>query len=221
MLAEELINTVVPSLQPEDSAGKALYWMDELHLSELPVIDHEAYRGLLTKAHAAVLSSETDSVAEGKLTGVGVFALPHQHFYDVLRIAEDHDIQMVAVVDEDQKFLGVVTVNDSLATFAQASTLQEPGGMLIISLAERDYSLSEIARLIESDNARILSSYVSADPREPERLKITLKINRLDLTRIVATLERFDYKIVARYQQIETTDTDKERLDMLMKYLNI
>jgi acetoin utilization protein AcuB len=221
MLAEELINVVIPTLQLEDPAEKALYWMEELRLSELPVIAQDVYQGLITRQNIEEALVEDPLVEEISLKASNIYALPQQHFYDVLRIAEDNSIQTVAIVNEDKKFLGVVTIGDTLATFAQAATQQEPGGTLVLSLKERDYSLTQLGSLIESENAKVLSLYVSADTYQPEYIKLTLKLNRMDLTRVIATLERFEYRIVAKYHHTETTDTDKERFDLLMKYLNL
>ncbi|HPI80777.1 MAG TPA: cbs domain containing protein, partial [Cyclobacteriaceae bacterium] len=96
-----------------------------------------------------------------------------------------------------------------------------PGGILILSLNFIDYSLAEISRLVEENKAKILSSIVVEDPLDNQKIKLTIKINQLDLTRIVATLERFDYKIIGRYQEDKKDFQDKDRLDMLMRYLNI
>ena len=85
----------------------------------------------------------------------------------------------------------------------------------------RDYSLSEISRLIEGEGAKILGSTIRDDGTDPQKLKLTIKINQTDLSRIVATLERFDYKIIARFQEPKVIDADKERLDILLRYLNI
>ena len=222
MIAEELINQIIPTLQPDDGIEKALYWMDELHVIELPVIEHEEYQGLILKDNInAALGHDDKSISEFPLAASNIFALPHQHFYDVLRLAEENNIQTVAIINEDKKYLGVITIYDTLATFAQKTAIQEPGGTLVLVMRERDYSLSKISSLIESEDAKILSSYVSVDNYETENIKLTLKINKRDLSRVIATLERFDYKIVAKYHQTENNEVDKERYDLLMRYLSL
>jgi hypothetical protein len=84
-----------------------------------------------------------------------------------------------------------------------------------------DYSLSEISRLIEENHAKILSSIVKEDPLDNGKLRLTLKINQVDLLRIVATLERFGYKVIGRYQETKPPAEGKERIDMLLRYLDI
>ncbi|NJO00896.1 MAG: hypothetical protein HC880_03685 [Bacteroidia bacterium] len=85
----------------------------------------------------------------------------------------------------------------------------------------RDYSLTEISRLVESNNAKILSTHISRDKEDYTKLRVTLKINKIDLNRIVATFERFNYRIIAKFQSADNVEMDKERIDLLFKYLNI
>ncbi|GAA4307412.1 CBS domain-containing protein [Nibribacter koreensis] len=221
MIAEELINQMVPPLKLSDSGEKAVKWMEEFRLNQLPVVKNRKYLGLVTE----------DNVLEAKNPDLVLEQIPfdfehvhvqqNQHFYSVMELAIKNKVQVVPVLDELQEYLGVITVSDTIAAFGQMSAIQGQGGILVLSMAERDYSLSEISRLVESNNAKILSAYVSPDEADVFQMKLTLKINTVDLTRIVATLERFGYKITAQFQDAGNTDEDHDRLDMLMRYLNV
>jgi hypothetical protein len=37
----------------------------------------------------------------------------------------------------------------------------------------------------------------------------------------VATLERFNYRVIGRYQETKTSASEKDRIDMLLRYLDI
>jgi len=115
----------------------------------------------------------------------------------------------------------VITVQDTLTSFAQTAAVQMPGAILVLSMNYNDYSLSEISRLIEENRARVLSSIVKEDPLDPGKIRLTLKLNELELSRIVATLERFGYKVIGRYQETKPLGSEKERIDMLLRYLDI
>jgi hypothetical protein len=108
-----------------------------------------------------------------------------------------------------------------MTSFAQTASVQMQGGILVLSMDLIDYSLAEISRYVEENNAKIISSTMLEDPMDKGRIKLTLKINQLDLSRIVATLERFGYRVIAQFQEDRKDGDDKERLDMLMRYLNI
>ena len=221
MIAEELINQMLPPLKTSDTAEKARHWMDEFRISQLPVIKNQQYQGLINEDTLFQAESSAFRLDELKLVCEEVYAFRYQHFYDVLKIALDNQIQAVAVLDEEKQFIGAITVNDTLLAFAQSVGMQEQGGIIVLLLDDRAYSLSEISRLVESNDAKILSSHASTDTYDKTKTRLTLKINRNDITRIVATLERFDYHIVAQFQSKEMESGDKERFDLLLKYLNI
>ena len=92
---------------------------------------------------------------------------------------------------------------------------------MVISMKQIDYSLAELSRLIESENAKILSCTVKEDELDSEKVKLTLKINQKNLSHIVATLERFNYKIIARFQESDVNKGEKEKLDQLLRFLDI
>lgn len=220
MIAEELINRKIPPLKVTDTADQAKRWMEELRLPQLAVMNGQEYVGLISEDLIFQHNDLSILLSEITLFGQDIYVLNFQHFYDILKVALDNNLQVVAVLDEDHKFIGVITVDSTIAAFAQ-SAVQEPGGIIVLSLNERDYSLTEISRLVESNDSKILSSYVCPDRSDPLKIKLTIKLNRNDISRVVATFERFDYRIVAKFQNAPDKDEDKERLDLLLKYLNM
>ncbi|HAC24825.1 MAG TPA: hypothetical protein DCE81_07910 [Cytophagales bacterium] len=136
-------------------------------------------------------------------------------------MAGDHKLGIVAVLDDDNHYAGVITVQDVMTSFAQSAAVQMPGSILVLSMDLIDYSLAEICRYIEENNAKVLSSTLVEDPMDKGKIKLTLKINQDDLSRIVATLERFGYRVIARYREAKREDEGRERIDLLMRYLNI
>ncbi|RIJ37307.1 CBS domain-containing protein [Pontibacter oryzae] len=221
MIAEELINQMIPPLKLYDTVDKALRWMDEFRVNELPVVSNRKYMGLATELALIELPDRERQLKDIELDHKDVNVQAHQHFYDVMEAAIKNKIQVVPVLDEELDYLGIITVNDTLAAFGQMSALQGQGSILVLSMPERDYSLAQISRLIEEENTKILSAYVSPDEMDPYKIKLTLKLNTNDLTRIIATLERFEYRITAQFNENTEYDVGRDRLDMLFKYLDI
>ncbi|GAB3534484.1 hypothetical protein GCM10027443_21680 [Pontibacter brevis] len=222
MIAEELINQMIPPLKLYDTVDKALRWMDEFRVNELPVVSNRKYMGLATELSLIELHDRNQALKELELEYQDVHVMQRQHFYDVMEAAIKNRIQVVPVLDDDQEYMGIITINDTLAAFGQMSALQGQGSILVLSMPERDYSLSQISRLIEEENTKILSAYVSPDEMDPYQIKLTLKLNTTDLSRIIATLERFEYRITAQFNDNSTdNDVGRDRLDMLLKYLDI
>jgi acetoin utilization protein AcuB len=199
MIAEELINHMIPPLKVTDDAHKAIVWMEEFRCNHLPVVDEGQLLGFISEE----------------------IILESNDIYDILRIAGENKLQIVAVLNDDQQYVGVITVQDIMASFAQTAAVKMQGGILVLSMDLIDYSMAEISRLVEENKAKIISSTMVEDAMDRGKIKVTLKINQLDLSRIVATLERFNYRVIGRYQEIRNEPVDNDRIDMLLKYLNI
>lgn len=222
MIAEELINQMIPPLKVTDDAHKAIVWMEEFRCRQLPVVDDGKLLGFLTEEIILEANDPEKPVGFFELAAKKCRVQTNAHFYDILRVAGDYGLQMVAVQNEDGVYQGVITVQDVMASFAQTAAVQMQGGILVLSLNLVDYSLAEISRYVEENKAKIISSNLVEDPLDKGRIKLTLKINLPDLSRIVATLERFGYRVIGRYQESRQEEgNEKERLDLLMRYLNL
>lgn len=221
MIAEDLINHMIPPLKASDDAHKAIVWMEEFRCNHMPVIENNKLLGFISEEIILEANDIERKVGEFNLIGQNCYVQLHSHFYDILKVAAENRLQLVVVLNDDQTYCGVITVQDTLTSFAQTAAVQLPGGILVLSMSLVDYSLSEISRLIEENHAKILSSIVKEDPLDPGKIRLTLKINEVDLSRIVATLERFGYKVIGRYQESKVMGSEKERIDMLLRYLDI
>ncbi len=221
MIAQELINHMVPPLKVSDDAHKAIVWMEEFRCNYLPVVDDGELQGFISEEIIIESNEIEKNVGSFQLVAKTCAVSMEAHFFDVLRVAGEHRINMVAVLNESEKYCGIITVQDVMASFAQSASVQMPGGILVLSMDLIDYSLAEISRYVEENNAKIISSTLVEDALDKGKIKLTLKINQLDLSRIVATLERFGYRVIGRYQEDARDDDSKERLEMLMKYLNM
>jgi CBS domain-containing protein len=221
MIAAELINHMIPPLKVTDDAHKAIVWMEEFRCNFLPVVDDGSLKGFISEEIIMETNDIEKNVGSFSLVGKDCHVSQESHFFDILRVAGEHKLNIVAVLNEEGRYAGIITVQDIMASFAQSASIQMQGGILVLSMDLIDYSLAEISRYVEENNGKIISSTMVEDPLDKGKIKLTLKINQLDLSRIVATLERFGYRVIGRYQEDARDDDSKERLDMLMKYLNM
>jgi len=221
MIAEELINHMVPPLKVSDDAHKAIVWMEEFRCNHLPVVNEGKLLGFISEEIILESNDIIKNLEDFELVGKNCVVGLESHFFEILRVAGEHKLNVVAVQNEEGQYMGIITIQDMMASFAQTASVQMPGGILVLSMDLIDYSLAEISRYVEENKAKVISSTMMEDPLDKGKIKVTLKINQLDLSRIVATLERFGYRVIGRYQEAPRDDDSKERLDMLMKYLNI
>ena len=212
---------MIPPLKGTDDAHKAIVWMEEFRCSYMPVVENDKLLGFISEEIILETNDIEQLVKDFNLVGLNCYVHLDTHFYDILKVAAEHKLQMVAVLNEDQTYAGIITVQDTLTSFAQTAAVQLPGGILVLSMNYVDYSLAEISRLVEENHAKILSSIVKEDPLDTAKLRLTLKINQVDLSRIVATLERFNYRVIGRYKETKPRGDEQDRIDMLLRYLDI
>ena len=221
MIAEELINQMIPALKLTDTAEKAILWMEELKTNQLPVIENRIFKGLITEAIILESNNLDGKIGDIELISENCYVNEDQHLFDIIRLARECESELVAILNSEGEYLGVSRHEDTMKAFSNTLAVQGQGGILVLEMRYIDYSMAEISRLIESDDAKILGSYLSQNHDDPNLVFLTLKFNKEDLTTVVATLERFDYKIIAKFHESNNIDTERERLDNLLNFLNI
>lgn len=221
MLAATLINPMIPVLKLTDSVSTALDWMDEFRTKQLVVSDAGLYKGIVSEDILFDISDANELLERVIIQHQDIYASEDQHPYELLRLVNQFGLLIIPVVHEDRTIAGSILVSDLVENFVNELGVQEKGAVIVLKVSERDYSLSEVSRLIESNGTKILSSYYSSsEAAHPlSESKLTLKLNRTHITPIIATLERFGYDIEEAHANDPIESVDQERLDMLLRYL--
>lgn len=221
MQAYEFINNLIPPLKLSDKTGKALTWMEEIRTDVLPLTDQGHFLGMIKEEVIFDINNADSLISDISPSCPECWVYSDKHIYDVLRISSEQHSNIVAVLDRNDTYLGVVTMEDSIAAFADSLSIQTQGGVLILSLSMTDYVLSEISRIIESENTKVLSSFITTDPLDETKIKLTLKLDKPELRHIKATLERFGYKVLDHYQEETGVSGEEERIGNLLRFLDI
>lgn len=220
MRAISLITEDIPPLTHNDTGERALHWMDEFKVSHLPVLKDGNFVGVI---------SETDVLDKMDLEKPLDELFQHlprpyvnagDHIYQVLSKVAEFKLSLIPILDDDENYLGCTTVHHLMTLIANTGSIKENGGILVLEMARSDYSMSEIAQIVESNDARILSSYIMTSP-DSTNIELTLKLNKIELDRIIRTFERYDYIIKASFQKSNENDDMQFRYDSLMNYLNL
>lgn len=220
MRAIELITDEIPPLNHTDSGEKALRWMDEFKVSHLPVLKNGNFVGVLSESEVLdKLNTENSlDVLFDHLPRPYVFA--NAHLYEILAKLSDSKVSVMPILDEKETYLGCTSIHHLLTVIANTGSIKEHGGIIVLEINSIDYSLAQIAQIVESNNAKILSSYIMSSP-DSTKLEVTLKINQIELSRIIRTFERYDYIIKESYQKSEVDNDTQLRYETLMNFLNI
>lgn len=221
MQAYEFINSLIPPLKLSDRAGKALAWMEEIRIDALPVTDQGRFLGFISDEVIFELNEPEQLIGAISLKGGACWVYSDKHIYDVLRVASENQSNLVAVIDRENAYLGVITMEDAISAFADSLSIKSQGSVLILSLNMTDYHLSEISRLVESENTKILSSFITNDPLDDSKIKLTLKLDKPELRHVKATLERFGYRVIDHYQEETGVGSEEDRIGNLLRFLDI
>lgn len=208
-------------LRTSDTGNIALSWMDELHISHLPIVNNEKFLGLVSEKDIYEQNDPDEPLGGYQLSLVRPYVHDDQHLFEVIRIMSTMELTLLPVLDEHENYLGCITLSRLLKEFAQLGSIDQPGGIIVLQMNIADYSLHEISRIVESNDAKILSSNVSTFS-ESNMIEVTLKLNKIDVSPVLQTFNRYEYQISASFSEENNyDDLLKERFGALMNYLNI
>jgi len=220
MVAKDLISEAIPSLKTSDLGQTALNWMEIYRISHLPIVNNQDFLGLISDTDIYDMNHPEEPIGNHTLTLFKPYVDSEQHIFEVIGLASRLKLTVVPVLDNKNHYKGVITTIDLIRHLAGLSSLDQPGGILVLELTERDYSLSQIAQIIEGNNVKVLSMYITSPP-ESTKLEVTIKVNTRDMTSVIRTFERYNYDVKTWISDNDSADNFySERFDHLMKYLN-
>lgn len=218
MTAGELISNLIIPLQLSDTVQTAMDRMTEFKTTALPVLHDGRFCGLVKEEQ--LLQSAGTQLAELEKEFLQVSVVEGVHVYELITLMERLQLSLMPVLDSNQFYLGIISIKDLLTGVSNIFALGYPGGIIVLEIDNRNNSLAHMAQIVEADNAQILSSYVQDFP-DSTRLQVTLKINKMELSGIIASFERYDYVVKAVYNGIISDNGVEDRYNLLMSYLNV
>jgi len=220
MLIADLITKDIPALKDSDTIEQALHWMEEFKVTHLPVLHHKKLAGLIAESDLLDVANTESKITDNHFNYIKPQIHPSQHAFDALRLMSSLHLTLIPVLDEKENYLGNITQKSVLDRLASLSAVMEQGGIIELELNKNDYSLTQIAGIVEGNDAKILSCYVTSLP-DSTKIQVTLKINRDDLTRVLQTFYRYNYEVKASYHQSGYEDDLKNKFNEFIKYLDI
>lgn len=221
MIAKDLISDIVPALRTSDSGLDALNWMEAFRISHLPIVNDKTFLGLVSDADIYDLNKPEEPLGNHELSLMAPYVFYNQHIYSVIELASRLKLTVIPVLKENKDYLGLITQTDLLTNYAQLIAAHTPGGIIEIEVPSYDYSIAAIARIIEDADTKVLSFYV-AQEEHSDMLKITIKLNREDISSVLRAFERYEYNVVASYSEHTAVDeVVKKNYDSLMRYLDV
>jgi predicted transcriptional regulator len=220
MKAFELITHEIPPLRPSDPVGRALEWMAEFKVGHLPVVDGKRLLGTVKDSQLVERNDLNlpvgDLVADFDLTVAGA----EQHVFDVVQLFGERNLSIVPVVDDQYLFQGTITEHDALDCLVKLTNIAEPGSIVVLELNTNDYSLFEIARLVEGNDMKILG-VTTEILDDPLKMQVTIKIDQEDISPVLQTFDRYDYVVRSSHKGSDHHEYTQDRYEELMRFLNM
>jgi Mg/Co/Ni transporter MgtE len=212
------INTEIKPLKHSDSIMEAQDLFEDFSYSHFPVTEEGIYIGCIAKETVEFSKSEA-LINDSRFHFERFFVRSSMIWLDVLEVFAKNDSNLLPVLDEKNNYVGYYELEDVIRFLHETPFLKEEGGILIIEKELNTFSMSQVAQIIESNNAKILGLFISNVANN--KVEITVKISQSGLNEIIQTFRRYDYDIISEHQEDSYLNSLKERSDYLDKYLNI
>lgn len=219
MLASQLINTGFPAVNLFDKATLALSLMDEYDVMHLPVLSEEKYAGIISKDDLLDMN-ESALLASAEISLQKISVKGDEHLVTALKLMADNELSLLPVVNEQSELTGVISSKELLRMVSRFVGNEDKGGIIVLESDKRNFSFGEISRLVETNDAYItqLNTHTEGDTG---LLVITLKVNRIEISDIIATFQRYEYIVRFYFGQEEYANELKENYNHLISYLNM
>jgi acetoin utilization protein AcuB len=219
MVASELISPEIPSLRLHDTMQQALHWMQEHHVSALPLCSDDRFVGMVLEADLLDAPDERATLESIAAHVEKIAVKSHVFFLSALQHMQQRMLSTLAVTGEEDVYIGVITQFTMLDALAKYNAATEPGGVIVLQMRQIDFSISEIGRIVETNDARIIHMNTWTD--DAGNLLVAIKVNKTDILDVLASFERYEYQVLQYFGENLSEDALKTNYDHLMNYLNI
>jgi acetoin utilization protein AcuB len=220
MLTAELINNNIPRLKLQDTVGKALRLINDYRVTHLPVVSEDKYLGLISEDDLLDADDEKSPVELLQENFLHQSIKENLHFLNAVNYSIQFETSIVPIVNNANELTGVIPVVDLIKTLGNFSGANEIGGIIVLEMERSQFSISEISRIVESNDATILHLNTTTHP-DTGLLTITLHLNKKEITAILAAFERYDYTVIFDLNDGKFEDNIDTNYRHLMNYLDI
>lgn len=189
-----------------------------LQVTHLPIVQDTKFLGCISL-------DDMDSLEHGKTLNDYQYlykrmaVMANTNWIDALQEFSRHNANMLPVLDSDGIYIGYLELEEFIHLLGRTPFLNEPGAVLVLETAIHNYSSSQISQIIESNNGKIMSLFVTG--LTDNNIECTIKLNSNRINEIVQTFRRYGYNILSEHLEDTYVEGLKERSKYLKKFLNI
>lgn len=218
MHIQNQILTTLPFFKVSDTLEAVIRFFEETTYSHIAVVENDIFIGLLAEKDLGCFEPEK-KIEEFKSNFETFHVSMDTSWLYVLEKFARNEANILPILSEDSAILGYYDLNDIVGEFIGTPFFTEPGGILVVAKGTKDYSFSEIAQIVESNNNKLLGAFITES--ENDVVQITLKIGATNLNEITQSFRRYNYTILFGNNDDQFLEDLKQRSDYLEKYLNV
>ena len=220
MLNQDILSIGIMPLHPDDTVLIAKEAMDELHVAHLPVIHEQKLLGTVSEDSLLNAASEGLTLTRLQAAFSGAAVQGASHILETIQVLNEFNLTLIPVINKESDYLGSITANELLRNVGKLIGTGDPGAIVVLELDKVNFSFTEISKLVETYDAQItqLNTYFDAITSS---FYITLRINRLEISDIIATFQRYEYKIKYFFGEEQYDNELRSNYNHLMNYLSI
>ncbi|MFT5337968.1 MAG: acetoin utilization protein AcuB [Sphingobacteriales bacterium] len=215
----EILDPSIPDLKMTTSVGSALDLLDNCKVSCLPVVHNGLFVGMVSEEN--LFEGMPDDKIGGMHTQFSQPILaPGSSIFDCLKLFGTFEGDLIAVVEDDFTFHGVVSKNGLVNALSHTNGLQTDGAVIVLDIPVKDYNLTQISSIVEENDCKIVALLANLD-MDVNSAQVFLKINSQNIAPILQSLERFDYSVMASFSTDPYKEDLKLRYEEFLKYLDM
>jgi predicted transcriptional regulator len=219
MLLHQLIAPDVPIAEPSEDRDAVQSLFFAAQLQQIPIVSQSQYMGLLAAKDLLLLpeSSKLDPhLYEDFRPAISINAHP----FEAMRIMHLHQLSILPVINEENEYAGCLSQERLMQYLIESINIDVLGGIIVLEMEPRNYSLAQIARICENEQVIILGLQAKTNPNS-SKLEVTIKTNSTDLSAVVQAFERYDYSVVDTFGDTKIENDTSDRYRLLMNYINM
>lgn len=208
----------IPVFDVQDSFEKVLDFFKENTFSHIAIVEKGRFLGVFSENDIDVISP-TAKIDEYRYDLESFFVRKDTNWLDVLEAFARNEANLVPVLGEGEEVVGYYDLTDVVAVFIDTPFFTDPGNILVVAKGIKDYSFSEIAQIVESNNAKLIGGFIT--DMQNDVVQVTIKISTVNFDKVVQTFRRYNYHIIFGNSDDQFLEDLKNRSDYLDKYLNV
>ena len=208
----------IPVFEIEDILNEVIPVFQDNTYSHLAILENGTYLGVMGENDLERFE-EDKKVGDYRYDLDTFFVRKDTSWLDVLETFARNEANLVPVIDEEGRMEGYYDLSDVVRVFIDTPFFTEPGGIIVLATGIKDYSFSEIAQIVESNNTKLIGGFITDSKNDV--IQITIKVASVNLNEIIQTFRRYNYNILFGNNDDQFLEDLKERSNYLDKYLNV